>query len=70
MANYDDSIDVIVVMQEIRELRQRLDDGPQQTCFSQSLPSTTIVKEPARINKNFKEASLPIYGGERATYPA
>lgn len=70
MVNPIDSIDVTAIMQEIRELRQRLDDGPQQTNFSQTLPSANIVKEQARTNTNFKEASLPTYGGERATYPA
>ena len=52
-------LDVTAIMQELRELRQRIDDGPQPVLMSHSLPGATIVKEKARMGTNFKEQSLP-----------
>lgn len=65
-----DTMDVTSIMQELRELRQRIDDGPQPVLMSHSLPSATIIKEKARIGTNFKEQSLPTYIGDRTSYPA
>ena len=63
-------LDVTTIMQELRELRQRIDDGSQVICTSYSIPSSTIVKEPARSNRNVRETSLPSYNGDKTSYPA
>ena len=63
-------LDVTTIMQELRELRQRLDDGPQTTCLTYHIPSATIIKEPARSDSNLREKPLPCYKGDRTLYPA
>lgn len=64
------TIDVTAIMQELRELRQRLDDAPQPSIQPDSTPSAKIQKEPARQISGLKATSLPIYDGDRSTYPA
>lgn len=63
-------MDMTTIMQELRELRQRIDDGPQIVLTSHSMPSSTIVKEPARSDTNVRETVLPTYKGDRTSYPA
>lgn len=65
------SPDVTILMQEIRELRQRLDDAPELPMYTgNKMPSTTINKDPARNHAISKATEFPIYSGDKATYPA
>ena len=57
--------DVEILRQEIRELRQRLDDGPVNSkAMGNSMPKVTITKDPARPNESLKPTSFPIYDGD------
>lgn len=64
-------MDSTEVMQELRELRQRLDDfqvTPRIT--TSSLPRVEIVKDPAQPIGKLKPTTFPIYNGDKSTYPA
>ena len=63
--------DVEILRQEIRELRQRLDDGPVNSkAMGNSMPKVTITKDPARPNESLKPTSFPIYDGDKTNYAA
>ena len=63
--------DVTTLMQEIRELRQRLDDAPELPMYTGNrMPSTTINKDPARNFAISKATEFSIFSGDKATYPA
>lgn len=64
------TLDITSIMQELRELRQRLDDSPQVVTTSSSLPAAYIQKEPARTIQGQGPNSLPIYNGDSVDYPA
>ncbi|POS81723.1 hypothetical protein EPUL_006353, partial [Erysiphe pulchra] len=49
-------LDMNTILQEIRELRQRIDDGALET--------------PLRTDGMPESTKFPIYGGDKASYPA
>lgn len=64
-------LDTVTLMQEIRELRQRLDDGPAfPSNVGNRMPSVTIKKDPAGNPAVAKRTEFPIYSGDKVTYPA
>lgn len=65
------SIDTVTLLQEIRELRQRLDDGESRPKRSSDLmPEVCIRKDPANTQGKLKPTKFPVYGGDKSMYPA
>lgn len=63
--------DLNTLMQEIRELRERLDDGPGgPATFQTNLPPVIIKKDIAKSPGALKPTKFPIYNGDKTTYPA
>ncbi|KAI1001422.1 hypothetical protein K3495_g6780 [Podosphaera aphanis] len=58
------SADVTDLRMEIRELRQRLDDGPFHSTLPEMTPRVTIVKDPARKTKDRGATQFPKYNGD------
>ena len=66
-----DKLDVQTLLQEIRELRQRIDDGAlSPPLHNNGMPEVVIQKDPANISEKLKPTSFPIYNGDKPTYPA
>lgn len=64
-------MDVTELAQELRELRQRLDDWPIPPKENEgSFPSVKIEKDPAKSNYKLKPGKFPSYNGDRSTYAA
>lgn len=64
------STDVNTLMQEIRELRQRLDDGPVIPSYvGNKMPSVEIKKDPKGNPTVAKRTEFPMYSGDKVTYP-
>ncbi|KAI0996109.1 hypothetical protein K3495_g12073, partial [Podosphaera aphanis] len=65
------ALDVNTLLQEIRELRQRIDDGATSNFIPAEItPEVIIVKDPARSNSKRKPTEFKTYNGDRSTYPA
>lgn len=65
------SIDTNTLMQGIRELRRRLDDGPVlPTYVGNRMPSVIIKKNPASNPAVAKRTKSPRYSGDKVTYLA
>lgn len=63
--------DINTLMQEVRELRQRLDDGPGgPATFETNLPPAIIKKDRAKSPGSLKPTKFPVYSGDKTTYPA
>ncbi|KAI0992708.1 hypothetical protein K3495_g15476, partial [Podosphaera aphanis] len=63
-------IDTEMLLQEIRELRQRLDEFPVLPSPSDTMPEVVIIKNPARARDGLKPKPFPSYDGDKVTYPA
>ncbi|KAI0990897.1 hypothetical protein K3495_g17290, partial [Podosphaera aphanis] len=62
--------EVIDLRMEIRELRQRLDDGTPYRTAPDMTPKVVILKDPARRTTDRKATKFPKYSGDKTTYPA
>ena len=57
--------------QELRELRQRLDDWPVPPKICEgSFPPVKIEKDPVKLNYKLKPGKFPTFNGDRVTYAA
>ena len=64
-------MDLNTLCQEVRELRQRIDDGALEPPLrSDGMPEVIIKKDPANPSTKVKQTEFPIYGGNKASYPA
>lgn len=63
--------EVEILRQEIRELRQRLDDAPVTSNIVGSvMPGVTIIKDPALKTESLKPTTFPTYDGDKTNYGA
>lgn len=65
------NIDVVSLLQEIRELRQRIDDGALEPAVRlDGMPEVIIKKDPPNTSGAVKPTKFPKYGGDKPSYPA
>ncbi|KAI1000834.1 hypothetical protein K3495_g7364 [Podosphaera aphanis] len=66
-----EALDVNTSLQEIRELRQRIDDGPILNRIpAETTPEVVIIKDPARSSSKRNPTEFKTYNGDRSNYPA
>ncbi|KAI0991106.1 hypothetical protein K3495_g17081, partial [Podosphaera aphanis] len=64
-------MDLNTLAQELRELRQRVDDGALLPAPpADAMPEVRILKDPARVNSKRDPTTFPTYSGDKTTYPA
>lgn len=64
-------IDTEKILQELRELRERIDDGVlEPPIHTDVMPTVFIKKDPANTLGKLKPTSLPLYNGDKPSYPA
>lgn len=64
-------LDTNTILQEIRELRQRIDDGAHEKHLrSDGMPEVYIKKDPPNPSSRIEPTKFPMYGGDKSSYPA
>ena len=65
------NIDTLRLLQEIRELRQRIDDGALEPALpNDSMPEVIIEKDSPNPCDKINPTSFPIYAGDKSSYLA
>lgn len=65
-----EEMDISTLIQESRELRQRVDGALEPTLRSDGMPEVVIKKDPANLSNKVKQTEFPTYGDKKSSYPA
>lgn len=64
-------IDTVQILQEIRELRERIDDGAlEPPIHTDNMPPVFIKKDPPNTSGKVKPTAFPFYTGDKSSYSA
>lgn len=63
-------LNTVAILQELRELRQRIDDGAPAPRLTDGMPEVIIYKDPANLSSKLEPTTFPLYNGTKSLYPA